>query len=158
MDTDAAIMGIHSLPLGNGKPFWSCIEMIGCDPAGDARVSSAPKGRTDVQAMREAFPAASVRYSTLPLHRSPEWRASQIRALLRNARGDVRLYVSSSCKRVIRMFENSVYPEHKEGRPEGQEPVKDGVNDHIRDALGYGLVNAHAFGQIGARAVSVAGL
>lgn len=152
MDTDAAIMGIHALPLGNGKPFWQCIDTIGCDPAGDSRVSAAPKGRTDVDAMKSAFPQARVVYSTNSLHRNPEWRASSIRSLLLNARGDVRLFVDPSCKRVIRMFENSVYPEHKEGRPEGQEPTKDGVNDHIRDALGYGLVNAGIFGRVGATA------
>jgi hypothetical protein len=108
-----------------------------------------------VDSVKKAWPKARVLYSTDPKHRSPEWRASQIRALLRNAAGETRMVIDPSCKRVIRMFENSIYPEHKDGKPMGQEPVKDGVVDHIRDALGYGLVNARVFGRVGAETARV---
>lgn len=146
--TESAIRNLAALPFGNGKPFAQSIGIIGCDPAGDAR--NVQTGRSDIQLVRSMLPAARVLFSTNVQHRSPEWRASRMRDLLLAADGSTRLYIDPSCKRTIRMFENSVYPEHKEGRPEGQEPVKDGVYDHIRDALGYGLVNAGVFGRVGA--------
>lgn len=153
MNTQAAMLAMYSIPLGNGKPYTEHVEIIGCDPAGDARSSSAQvAGWTDVDGVRKAWPKSRVLFSTDPKHRSPEWRASQIRALLKNAAGETRIVIDPSCKRTIRMFENSVYPEHKDGKPMGQEPVKDGVVDHIRDALGYGLVNTRVFGRVGAEA------
>jgi hypothetical protein len=39
------------------------------------------------------------------------------------------------------MFQASVYPPARLGSGEKNEPVKDGVVDHVRDALGYLVVN-----------------
>lgn len=154
--TEEAVRRLVGLPFGNGKPFGQCVGTVGCDPAGDAR--NLHTGRSDVSIVRALLPAARVGFSTWQEHRSPEWRAGQMRNLLLSVAGNVRLFVDPSCKGVVRMFENSVYPEHKEGRPEVQEPVKDGVHDHYRDAAGYGFVNAGAFGQVGARHMQVSGL
>ena len=154
--TGEAVRRLAGLPFGNGKPFSQSIGVIGCDPAGDAR--NLQTGYSDLHIVRGLLPAAKVKHSTAPEHRSPEWRASRIRDLLMSADGHIRLFVDPSCKHVIRMLENSVYPEHREGSAEKQEPVKDGVHDHIRDALGYGLVNAGSFGHVGARAESMAWL
>jgi hypothetical protein len=135
LTTDQAIERIRRFPWAER------IELIACDPAGEARVSG--RGAyTDVNALRQAFPSARVVYSTRPEHRTPEWRASQIRNRLFSADGRVRYIIDPKCEATIRMLEMSVYPVHKAGMPEKAEPVKDGKLDHIRDALGYLEVNA----------------
>ena len=137
--TAQALQEIGGAPYGNGKPFPDRVEVIGCDPAGAGR--NLQTGWSDVGLARRAFPGAHVRFSTLPQHRDPEWRAARIRDLILSADGTVRLFVDERCKRVIRMLENLVYPQHKPGADEKAKPVKDGVHDHLFDALGYGIVN-----------------
>lgn len=121
-------------------PWAQHVEMVACDPAGDG--TNIQTGMSDLDLVRRAFPRAKVTFSTQVEHRKPEWRASRIRDLLWSAAGDTRLFVSPSCKASIRMFESSVYPKHTDGHAERPEPLKDGVNDHLRDALGYLVCNA----------------
>jgi len=154
--TEAAIRRLTALPYGNGKPLAARIETIGCDPAGDSR--NLQTGRSDVQVLRGLIPSARVMFSTSAEHRSPEWGAARIRDMLLSADGKTRLYVAPHCRGTIRMMESMVYPEHREGSAEKPEPVKDGVNDHLFDALRYGLVNAGVFGRVGARGMQVAWL
>jgi hypothetical protein len=133
IDTTGAAMRLRSMPWG------SQVQTIGCDPAGDA--INVQTGIDEAKVFRSAFPDANVMFSMAPNHRSPEWRASKIRDLLWSAAGEKRIVVDPVCKSVIRMFEASVYPKIRTGSGEKAEPVKDGVVDHIRDALGYLLVN-----------------
>lgn len=154
--TADALQYLAGMPYGNGQPFTKRVATIGCDPAGTGR--NLQTGIPDVQLVRQAFPGSRVLFSTAKDHRDPEWRAARLRDLLLSADGSIRLFVDDRCRRTIRMFENLVYPEHKEGREEKQVPVKDGVHDHAFDALGYGLVNAGAFGIVGARVHQLRGL
>ncbi len=111
------------------------IEFIACDPAGNAR--NLQTGLTDVKVLRDTLPWTRVKFSTSPDHRSPEWRAARIRDLLLTAAGATRLYIGRSCRNTIAMFEASVYPEKATAK---EEPTKDNVTDHTRDALGYLIV------------------
>lgn len=120
-------------------PWAARVETIACDPAGDA--VNLQSGLADVALLRAAFPSAKVTFSTRPDHRSPEWRAARVRDLLWSAAEESRFVVDAKCTGTIRMLEQSVYPESKSGRPEKAEPTKDGTNDHLRDALGYLVVN-----------------
>lgn len=54
-----------------------------------------------------------------------------------------RLLVHPRCSRTIAAFETYHWPEDKDGQRVGDDPVKDGVSDHIMDALRYYFVNAH---------------
>jgi len=120
-------------------PWSGAVDFIGCDPAGDA--VNLQTGTEDVRVLRAAFPSARVAFSTAPTHRSPEWRASKIRDLLWSASGSARLVCDPAARCTIRALEASVYPKLRPGSGEKAEPVKDGVIDHTRDALGYLVVN-----------------
>lgn len=54
-----------------------------------------------------------------------------------------RLFIHPRCTRLIAAFETYHWPEDKDGQPMGDEPVKDGVSDHMMDALRYWFVNRH---------------
>ena len=57
-------------------------------------------------------------------------RVAAVQALLENGKGEIRLKVSSSCRRVIECLELQCYSEKGE-------PDKDAGHDHMNDALGY---------------------
>lgn len=117
------------------QSWGELVEMIGCDPAANAH--DIQTGIPDVNVLRSHFPSARVAFSTDPKHRNPEYRAGLIRDMLWSAAGEKRLIVDPSCRAVIRMFESSVYRD----TATKDEPEKDSVVDHIRDALGYLIVN-----------------
>lgn len=114
------------------------VHTIGCDPAGDA--TNDHTLASDVQLVRKHFPEASVGYSTAVNHRNPEWRAGEMRNMIYSASGQVRMFIARKCKETVKTLEQSVYPEHKPGKPLKEDPVKDGKIDHMRDALGYLVV------------------
>ena len=62
----------------------------------------------------------------------------QIRALLRPALGPARLVVDGRCERLIRALEGYHYGAAGSG---SELPEKDGVHDHLIDALRYMVVN-----------------
>ena len=159
MDTEAALLALQSSPI-HGLPidWYKRVAIIGCDPAGQGHRSEAPKGRTDMSIVRGAFPCSRVLGTYDPQFKSPESRASFVRGIIKSAAGDVRLHVAPWCKHSINWLENSVYPQHREGRDIGQEPVKDGIVDHSRDASEHGMIAAGIFGHVGARAESMAWL
>jgi hypothetical protein len=142
--TDRALAGVAAYGnetwfSSNGKRLDTTLGTIGCDPAGKAR--NVHTKRSDVDLLRDAFPAANVRYVTRPDLRDVEEGANRIRAMLLSADGKTRLFVHPRCKHHIRMFENLAYPPHKEGTEEKAAPVKDGVNDHWFDETRYMLAN-----------------
>jgi hypothetical protein len=57
-------------------------------------------------------------------------RVAAVQALLENGKGEIRLKMSSSCRRVIECLELQCYSEKGE-------PDKDAGHDHMNDALGY---------------------
>ena len=57
-------------------------------------------------------------------------RVSAVQALLENGKGQVRLQISASCKRMIECLELQCYTEKGD-------PDKDSGHDHMNDALGY---------------------
>jgi len=63
-----------------------------------------------------------------------------IRCYLSPAAGDVKLVVSHRCEQLIRAFESLHYERLGNGRL-SEVPSKDGVNDHVIDALRYFFVN-----------------
>lgn len=57
--------------------------------------------------------------------------------------GTPRLMIHPRCVRLMAAFETYHWPEDKDGNPVGDEPEKDGVSDHLMDALRYWFVNRH---------------
>jgi hypothetical protein len=64
---------------------------------------------------------------------------NDVRSRLMSYDNKIRLWVSENCKGVIKAFLNYHYPESNNG----EEPVKDNVNDHFMDALRYGVTHLH---------------
>lgn len=121
------------------QPWAKNIELVACDPAGSAH--DVQTGIPDVELLRQHLPGVKVVWSADPKHRNPEWRAGRIRDLVRSVTGQVGLVADPACKTTLRMFRGSVYPPPRVGSGEKAEPVKDGIVDHNRDALGYLVVN-----------------
>ncbi|MFG0282881.1 MAG: hypothetical protein ACF8R7_00525 [Phycisphaerales bacterium JB039] len=106
------------------RPAW-----LGVDPAGSA--VSGQTGQSDIQRLQAA--GFDVR-----------WRASRlrdglelIRARLRPADGEPRLFISPRCATLIRSMESYHYDERN---LDAETPVKDGA-DHAVDALRYLVLN-----------------
>ena len=57
-------------------------------------------------------------------------RIAAVQALLENGKGQVRLQVSATCRRLIECLELQCYTEKGD-------PDKDAGHDHMNDALGY---------------------
>jgi len=104
-------------------------EWLGVDPAGRQR--GLQTGISDVQAMRRA--GLVVKDRRLGLHEG----LKLIRARLNPASGGARLYISSSCERLIDSMRKYHYPKDQ---PFSDTPEKDG-HDHCVDALRYLLQN-----------------
>ncbi len=75
------------------------------------------------------------------------WKGSRIldgveliRSFLAPADGKTRLYVSNKCEQLIRAFQCLSYHRESNGRL-SEKPEKDGVHDHIIDALRYFFIN-----------------
>lgn len=120
------------------------VERIYCDPAGDGTQSAV--GLTDVAVLKDtrcSSGAPQVRWTTEPRLRHIPNGISLLRGLLRNTRGEVRLYVASSLDKpkaqrgVVKDFEGYAYPEAKDGQSLGDMPLKDGLHDHVVDAVRY---------------------
>lgn len=132
------------------------VEKIYCDPAGDGTQSAV--GLTDVavlKAIRCANGVPVVRWTTEPRLRHIPYGVGLLRGLLRNTRGETRLWVAKSLadpkkkRGVVKDFEGYAYPEPKDGRPVGDEPLKDGLHDHSIDAARYLVIGeAVASGQV----------
>jgi hypothetical protein len=120
--------------------FLQALRTIGCDPAGGARNIQTKK--TDVDILRATFPRVAVAARMPQEYRDPIEGAKMLRAMLKSASGKVRLFIHPRCRHHIRMFENLIHPKHTEGKPEKEEIVKDGVNDHWFDQTRYILANA----------------
>lgn len=97
------------------------------DPSGKARKTSAAGGVTDFTILQQnGF------YVVAPsAHPAVADRINEVQAMLRNAAGDRRLFISPKCKELIRGLDGMTY---KQG---ASVPDKTLGLDHITDALGY---------------------
>jgi hypothetical protein len=94
------------------------------DASGGARSTNAT--RTDIQIL-ESYGMSNQSPRTNPFVRD---RVAAVQALLENGKGEVRLFIHESCKKVIQCLELQCYTS-------GGEPDKDAGHDHMNDALGY---------------------
>ena len=96
------------------------------DPAGKQRRSSAG-GRTDISILQNAGFNVKVRNNHTPVRD----RVNAVNSKLKNANGDVGLYIDPRCKNIINSLEKMVY------KPGTNVIDKDGKLDHMADAVGY---------------------
>jgi len=107
---------------------YGIVKKAACDPAGSAK--NEQTGRSSVEALMDA--GFSVRKRKSHIVDGVE----MIRAALRPAVGAPRLYVHPRCKRLIEAMQGYRYSDGG-----GEVPIKDGVHDHLIDALRYFFVN-----------------
>lgn len=97
------------------------------DPAGRARKTSAAGGVTDFTILEQAgFIVIAPKK-----HPAVADRINEVQALLRNANGDLRMFVNPRCRELIKGLDGMTY---KAGT---SQPDKTLGLDHITDALGY---------------------
>ena len=96
------------------------------DPAGKALKTSAG-GRTDISILQNAGFGVQVRRNHTPVRD----RVNSVNAKLKNSKGDRSLFVDPKCKNIINSLERMVY------KPGTNVIDKDGVHDHMADAVGY---------------------
>ena len=113
------------------------------DPA--AASANITVGYSDVDVWEAA--GWRVEYPTDPASRAITNGIEQIRSMLAPVQGNPRLWLHESLKRdpskrgILASLEGSEYPEPKDGKPVDDKPTKDGILDHARDALRYGVVS-----------------
>jgi len=93
------------------------------DPAGRQRRSSAG-GRTDISILQNAGFNVQARNSHTPVRD----RVNAVNSKLKNARGEIKLFVDPRCKNIINSLEKMVY------KPGTNVIDKDGKLDHMADA------------------------
>ena len=94
------------------------------DASGGNRSTNA--SRTDIQIL-ESYGMSNQSPKANPPVRD---RVAAVQALLENGKGQIRLHVSETCKRVIECLELQCYTDKGD-------PDKDAGHDHMNDALGY---------------------
>jgi hypothetical protein len=106
-------------------------------------------GHSDYQVIREYFATrlAGVVYKIPKANPAVRERVSLVNARLRNARGDVQLYVDPRCKELIDDFEQVSYEEESTQIDKD----KDRKRTHLSDALGYLVWQEDRSGTIGER-------
>jgi hypothetical protein len=112
---------------------WSAVPgmTVYCDNAGGQ--VNGQTGKSDERVLREAGFVTKKRFMRI------EEGIAEIAELVSPAEGAVRLLVDPSCERVIAALEG-----YRRGAGGG--PVKDGVHDHIIDALRYAVVGQERAG------------
>lgn len=97
------------------------------DPAGRARKTSAAGGVTDFTILEQAgFTVIAPRK-----HPAVADRINDVQAMLKNANGDMRLFVHPRCRETIKALDGMTY------KKDTSQPDKTLGLDHITDALGY---------------------
>jgi hypothetical protein len=117
-----------------GDPAW-----VYCDPAGEA-VNDQTYLSDIKYLVNRGF---DVRYTFNPMLRAIPLGIQLLNGLFCNAKGERRFFINRArCPITIRDIRASKYP--KEGRANlKDEPVKNGVHDHTRDALRYFAINRY---------------
>jgi len=108
------------LPEIEGRP-WGKARRVACDPAGAAR--NEQTAMSNVQLLRSRAYVVKFRRSLIMDG------LEMIRAALRPAAGEPRLFIHPRCKRLIAALRGYRYAEGG-----GEVPIKDGEHDHLIDA------------------------
>jgi hypothetical protein len=104
------------------------LRYVSCDPAGAGRNSQTAE--SDLAVLRRN------RYVVRSRQSGILDGVEQIRFALRSATGEVRLFISEKCARLIKALQCYHY-----GKGGSELPLKDGEHDHLIDALRYHFVN-----------------
>ena len=107
------------------------------DPAGGGTASQS--GISDIEIFKRK--GMYVRFKKDMVTRNVVNGVSHVRRWFEDANGDTHFFVAPKCKGSIQSYENYRYPENKTDQRIKEEPLKDGVFDHICDALRYGICN-----------------
>ena len=107
------------------------------DPAGGGTASQS--GISDIEIFRRK--GMYVRFKRDMVTRNVVNGVSHVRRWFEDANGDTHFFVAPKCKGSIQSYENYRYLENKTDQRIKEEPLKDGVFDHIPDALRYGICN-----------------
>lgn len=130
------------------RNHWS-IEQVYVDPAANSRQIAL--GTSDVDVIESA--GYRVVWTTDPYLRSITTGIESIRSKLQPVTGPPSLYFDASLLPaktsldddhqygILRAMSDSEYPQHKDGHPVSDQPIKDGKIDHARDALRYAVIN-----------------
>lgn len=130
------------------------IDKLSADPAGGSFQSAT--GLKDIQVLREIL-GIDVSYTFDPKLRHIPYGIELMNSRILNAAGQRRLLVSTDLyeqgtkvgprgRSFVMSLLRSRYPEDKSGRPVSEEPIKDGLDDHARDAARYDIVNDYGRG------------
>jgi hypothetical protein len=125
------------------------IDRVAADPAGGSFQSAT--GLKDIQVLREIL-GCDVTYTFDPKLRHVPYGIELMNSRILNAAGRRRLMLSTDLyqaglkvgpkgRSLAMSFLRSRYPEDRNGRPISEDPVKDGIDDHARDAARYDIVN-----------------
>jgi hypothetical protein len=128
------------------------VAAVHCDPAGNSR--DIATGMPSVHLLRAEF-GNVVKYTTNPKLTFIPNGIDIVRGRLAPKLGEPTLYFDKLLSRrktrmpesdysrgIIPAFRGYSYPEARDGRPISDHPVKDGVFEHVMDALRYGCINA----------------
>jgi hypothetical protein len=107
---------------------WGTIARVACDPAGGS--VNEQTARSNVQLLRDAGYPVRCRSSRIVDG------IEMIRTALAPASGPARLFVHPRCTRLIRALRSYRYANNR-----SELPLKDGVHDHLIDALRYFFIN-----------------
>jgi hypothetical protein len=105
-----------------------------CDPAGAAR-----NMQTGISDMVE-FRGQSGIMLLSPGHgalRDVVAGVQRVQSRIRDANGKCHLFVARECEWFLTCVENYCYPDHKDNTALKEEPLKDGIHDHMMDAYRY---------------------
>lgn len=121
MDLNLVRLKTYNIGLADIKCCYS-------DPAGEAYELSS--GESPVDLMRKAG------YQVINKKSFIAPGCAQVRSWIRTSNGNRRFFVTKNCKETIRSFNGLQYQE--DGK---EEPLKDGLHDHLCDAVRYFFVN-----------------
>ena len=107
---------------------WGKARRICCDPAGNGRNDQTAE--SNVKCLQRKGYKVQTKKSLIVEG------LELIRTALRPAAGDPALFIHPRCKRLVAAMQQYRYPDGG-----GELPVKDGVHDHLIDALRYFFVN-----------------
>lgn len=109
------------------KPYGQ-VTKVACDPAGNGRNDQTAQSNVALL-KKEGFNVHSKRMGLID-------SIELMRAALKNGMNEARLFIHPRCKQLIRALRAYKYPDIG-----GELPIKDGVHDHLVDALRYLLIN-----------------
>lgn len=107
---------------------WTHVTRVACDPAGSSK--NEQTARSNIDLLGERGFRVKTRGSRIVDG------VELIRAALRSAAGQTRLFIHPRCQRLIRSIESYHYKDKTSELPE-----KDGTHDHAVDALRYFFIN-----------------